>query len=204
MMRASMLVLAFLTGCVVPWGVETDFFVEDLEPQDVERLADELSRYGVSYRAEGGRLNDDRWYVFTLTEIPDMDALTDVRQTITGFTRDKKVPVELSRAKMYFNSVRGTGSAEIIIRGEATPGSVVLLDVASDLVVRLNPSADGVWSHAIDEPTRLASRGGWVYAVIQKKNATQVIKINVLAVDEAVPIAADELPGDSPLRSMVE
>ncbi len=185
------------------WKVPTDYEIHDVSMPARAKIeqairANDPTLYHVSTMRLGG---EREAMVFTLTDIADMEVLSKVQETIQAVSHGEKVPVSLQHAALVFASVYGDGTASIQLRGSATRGARVSLDLG-DTVQAIEASVDpeGAWTATVNNSQKLGERGGWVYGVIRKGNVEQFIRVNVLGSQGSQNIARDELPADSVLR----
>ncbi len=185
-----------------PWSVPHTYVIQDVDDYTKEQLTQVLG--SVQYRTRYGfhlvtRGQDGEPYVFMLKNVKSLKDLREVQDLIQDVSRHARVPVVLQEATLTFASVYGGGQATIEIRGTATPGAEVVLDVGNT-TVRPELDAAGRWTVSITSNAVLSQRGGWVYGVIRKGNAEQFLKMNALDTRQSERILPEEVPFDSLLR----
>jgi hypothetical protein len=134
-----------------------------------------------------------------------MHQLMEVERIIRDVTKRNNVPVDLQIALLKFQSVEGTAGTAIIVRGTATAGSTVYLDVGqSQPVVIQNVNADGRWEAPVQPNKKLQERRGFIYGMVLKGSTKLFIRINIFNPTKCEPIPLSDLPRESVLRPLAK
>lgn len=218
-----LLILPFIfAGCAVSpgsverntqteWNVRTIYEVHDI------RSSDEIRR-ALRTRIKGGEEDPYGFveydvvtpYTFHLTKITNMEQLRQVQDIISNVTKEHKIPVDLKKAILKFQSIEGTARAYIKVVGEATSGATVYLDTGELMyggarrVITISVEKDGMWTHSLERNDVLGNRNGVIYGVVEIQGTKKIIKMNVLKKGDSINISAEDLPDDSILRSYLK
>ena len=74
-----------------------------------------------------------------------------------------------------------------------------MLEVGQRLVAA-QVDASGQWWARVTPGPELADRGGWIYGMVRKRDATTYFRMNVLDATASQAVEFDELPKHSALR----
>ena len=188
------------TSCRVPWDVPTHYELRDVDRGTYNEITHALSQYGVSNGEVAVQPNGETSYSFQLNDIPDMSALKRIQETIRRISAQTNVAVDLTEARLVFQSIDSNATVNLMLSGHATPGAVVHLDIGISSTVTPFVDQWGDWSTPIQSNARLTGRGGWVYGFVRKGATSQYFRVNVLDAASNQKIDRAAVPLDSALR----